>query len=81
MASKTKPKEVGRRIHERRVELGLTQRQIGEQGASYAYISRIEGGSRNPSYEVLVQLAAKLDTTALELLTGKPDAACPFCGH
>ena len=59
-----KPKAVGKRIRARRLELGLTQRSIGEPGSSYAYISRIESGERSPSIEALVVIAEKLDTTA-----------------
>jgi transcriptional regulator with XRE-family HTH domain len=76
-----KPKAVGKRIRERRLELGLTQRSIGEPGSSYAYISRIESGERSPSIEALIAIAEKLETTALVLLTGDPDARCPVCGR
>ena len=76
-----KAKAVGKRIRERRLELGLTQRSIGEPGSSYAYISRIESGERSPSIEALVAIAEKLETTALVLLTGDPDARCPVCGR
>jgi transcriptional regulator with XRE-family HTH domain len=78
---KTKPKAVGRRIKERRVELGLSQRAISEPGTSYAYISRIEAGARNPSIEALIAIAEKLETTALALLTGNRHAACPMYGR
>ena len=76
-----KPKAVGKRIRARRLELGLTQRSIGEPGSSYAYISRIESGERSPSIEALIAIAEKLETTALVLLTGAPDARCPVCGR
>ena len=76
-----KPKAVGKRIRARRLGLGLTQRSIGEPGSSYAYISRIESGERSPSIEALVAIAEKLETTALVLLTGDPDARCPVCGR
>ncbi len=78
---KTKPKAVGRRIRERRVELGLSQRAISEPGISYAYISRVEAGARNPSIEALIALAEKLETTALTLLTGNGRGMCPVCGR
>ena len=76
-----KPKAVGKRIRARRLELGLTQRSIGEPGSSYAYISRIESGGRSPSIEALVVIADKLDTTALALLTGDEHVRCPVCGR
>lgn len=79
MAVKTKPRQVGRRIRELRLALGLSQRDVGAPGTSYAYISRIEHGSRSPSFEALIQIATMLGTTGLGLLTGNEHAPCPFC--
>jgi transcriptional regulator with XRE-family HTH domain len=76
-----KSKAIGKRIRARRIELGLTQRSIGEPGSSYAYISRVESGERSPSIEALIAIAEKLETTALALLSGDPDAPCPVCGR
>ena len=76
-----KSKAVGKRIRERRLELGLSQRAIAGKGTSYAYISRIESGNRSPSIEALIAIAEKLETTALVLLTGDPDARCLVCGR
>jgi transcriptional regulator with XRE-family HTH domain len=59
----------------------LSQRAIGQPGLSYAYVSRIEAGARRPSLTALIELAAKLDTTGLYLLTGREDAPCPLCGR
>jgi transcriptional regulator with XRE-family HTH domain len=78
---KTKSKAVGKRIRARRLELGLSQRSIAEPGTSYAYISRIEGGARNPSIEALIAIAEKLEMTALALMTGDKHALCPVCGR
>ena len=78
---KTKSMAVGRRIREQRVELGLSQRAISEPGITYAYISPIEAGRRNPSIEALIGIAEKLETTALTLLTGKRHRLCPVCGR
>jgi len=36
---------VGERVRQRRLELGLSMREIASKGVSYAYISRIETGS------------------------------------
>jgi len=79
--AKPKPPEVATRIRDLRIKLGLSQRDIQEPGASYAYISRIECGARNPSYEALIQIGAKLGVTGLYLLTGKKRAHCPLCGR
>lgn len=81
MGAKPKPKAVGQRIESMRLALGLSQRELQTPGVSYAYISRIEHGTRNPSIEALIAMAKKLDTTALELLTGNADARCPCCGR
>jgi transcriptional regulator with XRE-family HTH domain len=48
---------------------------------SCAYLSRIEAGQRTPSLTALIDIADKLDTTALFLTTGHEDSACPFCGR
>jgi transcriptional regulator with XRE-family HTH domain len=72
--------QTGRRIKQLRVERGLSQRDIGEPGMSYAYVSRIEAGKRTPSLTALINIADKLDTTALYLATGS-DGPCPFCGR
>jgi transcriptional regulator with XRE-family HTH domain len=61
---------VGERIHQRRVELGLSQREIASDGVSYAYISRIEAGTRNPSVRALRKLAPKLGVSVEWLETG-----------
>lgn len=72
----------GERILMRRHALGLSQRDIVE-GTDYspAYISRIEGGYRNPSTQVLVALAKPLQTSALWLQTGSESVQCAVCGR
>jgi ribosome-binding protein aMBF1 (putative translation factor) len=72
---------VGGRIHRLRLEAGLSQRDLAEPGISYAYISRIEAGQREPSAKALRKLAAKLSTTPLYLETGRHNATCPYCGR
>lgn len=72
-------KVLGRRLKRLREAHELTQRGLECPGVSYAYISRIEAGEREPSYKALVKLAAKLDTTALYLMTGMDDIVCPVC--
>jgi transcriptional regulator with XRE-family HTH domain len=61
---------VGGRLKRLRVERGLSQRELAAPGVSYAYISRIEGGSRQPSVKALRKLAAKLGVSADFLETG-----------
>src|SRR6266849_5927016 len=54
---------LGERIRQRRVELGLSQRELASEGVSYAYISRIEADARRPSIRALRKLAPKLDVS------------------
>jgi transcriptional regulator with XRE-family HTH domain len=66
---------VGDRIRQRRLQLGLSQRQLAQQGVTYAYISRIEGNARRPSVRVLRKLAPKLEVSVHWLETGERDPA------
>ena len=61
---------IGRRLRRLRLERGLSQRDLSERGVSYAYISRIEAGSRRPSVKALRMLARKLGVSAEYLETG-----------
>ena len=53
-----------------RLERGLSQRELAAPGVSYAYISRIEAGTRQPSVKALRRLAGKLGVSAAYLETG-----------
>ena len=64
-------KEIGRRIARRRHELGLKQNAVEEKAEiGYKYLSSIERGFSIPSIEVIMRLAAALDTTPDEFLVG-----------
>jgi len=71
---------VGQRIYRLRRERGFSQRTLAQPGVSYAYISRVEAGTRTPSVKALILLAAKLDVSALYLLVGTTEGTCPVCG-
>jgi transcriptional regulator with XRE-family HTH domain len=72
---------VGRRIRELRQAHGFSQRELAVDGVSYAYISRVESGSRVPSLQALIALAHELGTSAQYLALGRRRPAhCPFCG-
>jgi transcriptional regulator with XRE-family HTH domain len=71
-------KNTGRRIKNRRLELGLSQRAVSTTTISYAYVSRVEAGQRVPSWSVLIQLGEKLERSALELGLGRRHD-CPLC--
>src|SRR5437588_1937370 len=61
---------IGQRLKRLRLERGLSQRELAAPGVSYAYISRIEAGSRQPSVKALRRLATKLGVSADYLETG-----------
>lgn len=61
---------VGQRLRRLRLERGLSQRALAEPGVSYAYISRIEADTRQPSVKALRKLAPKLGVSADYLETG-----------
>ncbi len=73
MAPETTPgagETIGQRLKRLRLERGLSQRELAAPGVSYAYISRIEAGTRQPSVKALRKLAAKLGVSADYLETG-----------
>jgi ribosome-binding protein aMBF1 (putative translation factor) len=72
---------IGRRLQRLRKERGLSQRELAEPGVSYAYISRIEAGARQPSEMALRALAPKLGVTTLYLESGSDAGVCPHCGR
>lgn len=61
---------IGQRLKRLRLERGLSQRELAAPGVSYAYISRIEAGTRQPSVKALRRLATNLGVTADYLETG-----------
>src|ERR1051326_8352009 len=61
---------IGQRLKRLRLERGLSQRELAAPGVSYAYISRIEAGTRQPSVKALRRLAAKLGVSPAYLETG-----------
>lgn len=63
--------EIGRRIAQRRRALGLRQAEVEERAElGYKYLSNIERGISIPSTEVIMRLAAALDTTPDAFLVG-----------
>ena len=64
-------KEIGKRIARRRKQLGLKQFQVEERAdIGYKYLSSIERAISIPSTEVVMRLAAALETTPDEFLVG-----------
>jgi len=60
---------LGKAVREARKKRGLTQEQVSKtSGIASTYISDIERGVRNPSYELLIELAAALKTPLSEIV-------------
>lgn len=54
--------ELGRRVRDRRLELGLSQEHLAETSALHrTFIGSIERGERNPSLVSLVRISAALE--------------------
>lgn len=64
------PETVGERLKRLRLACGLSQRELARPGVSYAYISRIEAGARQPSVKALRKLAVALGVSTEYLETG-----------
>lgn len=63
--------QIGKRIAQRRKELGLKQVEVCERaGINDKYLSCIERATSIPSLEVVMKLALALDTTPDTFLTG-----------
>ena len=64
--------EMGKRVAQRRKELGLTQEKAAERcGLSQQFFASIETGGKNVRGESLLKLAMGLDISADYLLTGR----------
>jgi transcriptional regulator with XRE-family HTH domain len=64
------------RLRRLRLARGLSQRAVSEPGISYAYVSRLESGQRQPSVKAIRRLAARLGVSPEYLETGRDvDAA------
>ncbi len=63
--------QIGKRIANRRRELGLKQYKVCELvGVNYKYLSNIETGRSAPSLELIMKLCSVLKTTPNYLLLG-----------
>ena len=51
------PAALGRRLREARLAAGLRQSDLSFDGCSISYISRLEKGERQPSLQLIEQLA------------------------
>lgn len=62
---------IGRRVRKLRKARGLSQIVLAElAGVHYNTLKRIEGGTANPSVDVLYRLAETLEVTIVQLFGG-----------
>lgn len=67
--SKSLTRQLGLVIRNLRVESGMSQVVFGERCGFYqTYISRIEGGSANPTINAIEVIAKALDLSIFELI-------------
>jgi len=70
--------EIGKRIGHVREQAGLTQSGLArEMGVSQSAVSQIEGGERNPSYEMLRQIATALKVSVPYLVGAEVEKLTP----
>lgn len=61
--------KLGKNVKKAREKLGLTQEELAEKvGVHVSYISRIERGKVNPSYEILENLSKILKVKSSDFL-------------
>lgn len=66
---------IGERIREKRLELHLTQKELGSMANIAApNLRKYELGKQNPKYETLEKIASALGVTAYYLQTGYEDS-------
>jgi transcriptional regulator with XRE-family HTH domain len=74
MSQTTAIQALGRAIRARREALGLTQPEYAARaGLDPDYIPRVERGDDDPGYDVLLKLAAGLDTPVSTLFADAED--------
>lgn len=67
--------ELGRRIRDRRKDLGWTQEQLAERAAmSKGFLSDLENGKSSVGAEILLDIARALSCSIDYLMVGKPSA-------
>ena len=61
--------KLGKNVKKAREKLGLTQEELAEKvGIHVSYVSRIERGKVNPSYDILENLAKVLKVKSSDFL-------------
>lgn len=70
---------IGANLTTRRLELGLTQKEVAERSTTtQAYVAHLEAGRVNATVEVLWKLAKALETDVASLVDTEENAAKRF---
>lgn len=70
--------EIGKRIEEIREQVGLSQSALARAiGTSQSAISQIEAGDRNPSFDMLRQVAKALNVSVPHLVGAEVEQLAP----
>ncbi len=70
--------DIGKRIEEIREQVGLSQSALARAiGTSQSGISQIEAGERNPSFEMLRQIAKALNVSVPHLVGAEVEQLAP----
>ena len=70
--------DIGKRIEQVREETGLTQSALARaMGVSQSAVSQIEAGERNPSYDMLRQIAQALKISIPHLVGAEVEKLSP----
>lgn len=85
-------RRVGRNLRRARWRAGLTQQQLASHGVTYRYVQELERGARNPSLQMLYDLAQILGVRVADLvevgerrepidLSAVPESSAPKAGR
>jgi transcriptional regulator with XRE-family HTH domain len=70
--------EIGKRIEEIREQAGMSQSALARSiGTSQSAISQIEAGERNPSFDMLRQIAKALNVSVPHLVGAEVEGLAP----
>ncbi|WP_129306358.1 helix-turn-helix transcriptional regulator [Streptomyces sp. L2] len=73
--------DLGQAVHDRRIELGLSQAELAERaGMTQPQVSRMEGGDTVPTFPLLRRLAKALDGS-LNVAIDEGDSRVTFTPH
>ena len=69
--NETQAEQIGKRIHKKRKELGMTQDDLADRsGLSQSFLTCVERGEKGLGYDSIIKICDALGTSADYLLTG-----------